>query len=81
MDRILKIAIIVGLLAFILLTAFIGILSGAEQNCQRYEEVCYRTEAVFLGTQDIQTRCSNNYDVQEIECVDNGYFWEDLKNG
>ena len=79
MDRIVKIAIIVGILVFILLTAFIGILGGAEQNCQRYEEVCYRTEAVFLGVNNIPTRCSNDWDYSELECVDKGYFWEGLK--
>ncbi|KKN27620.1 hypothetical protein LCGC14_0862570 [marine sediment metagenome] len=77
MDKIYKIAITTGILVFILMMALLAIQINAEENCQKYEKICYRTEVVFLGETDIQTRCSNNYDFQEIECVDNGYFWED----
>ncbi len=79
MDKIYKIAITIGILVFILMMAFMAIDINAEENCQKYEKICYRTEVVFLGEKDIQTRCLNNYDFQEIECVDKGYFWEDLK--
>ena len=82
MDKILKIALIIGAMTFILLMDFMGVLGGAEQNCQRYEEICYRIEVGFLGHYHIETRCSgNNWDTQELECVDKGYFWEDLNNG
>ena len=79
MDRILKIALIMGALVFILIMVFMVILIKAEENCQQYKIICYRTEVTFLGHMHIETRCENNWDTQEIECIDKHYVWENLK--
>ena len=79
MNKLRVIGIIVAAIIFILMMVFLFIEINAGQNCQEYKTICYRSELNWMGFNSIETQCKNQWDFQEINCVDKGFFWEDLK--
>jgi len=72
----LRIIVIIFAALFLGLFAFMIVDHLATVDCQEYKTTCYRSEAVFGGVRDIQTRCSNDWDIQKRKCIDRVYFWE-----
>ena len=79
MDKFIKWVVIIALICILAIVFITAVITNAEKNCEEYKTICCRTEAVFGGTRNIKTRCVNDWDFQREQCVDLGFFWEDLK--